>query len=512
MMERRHSTFCRVALPAMLVATMASPALARPIAGAALQGGAATIQAGTLVIRNATVVDGSGSPASGPMDIVIIGNRIERLVPLDPVSASRGVQRPAGDRTIDASGMYVLPGLIDMHAHVSDRAGSDEYQLQLYVASGVTAIRDVGSFETVELKKRQQAGELASPRLYVYPFWPRGEGAPRNAEEARRTVQEYKARGADGIKVWALYPDILVALADEANKIGLGTAAHLSQSGAAYANVEVAAKGRIRTIEHHYAQAEPSLERTVQDFPGDYNYNHEPDRFHHSPDPWLEADPAGLKHTIDVLLENGTVLDPTFVVYEPYRDLPRAMNLPYFVDYLSPGLRDYWKPRLGRHGGFFQNWTSTDEWKWAEMFRRWMRYVNEFKNRGGHVTTGSDAGNSFTLYGFASIREMELLQQAGFHPLEAIRSATLEGARALGENDLGWIRPGYRADLIVVEGNPAADLKVLYPHGKPVWDEQGNMSRRGGIRYTIIDGRVYDAKKILSELSRKLKSTPTSSP
>jgi len=466
----------------------------------------------TLVIRDAIVVDGSGSPPAGPMDIVIEGNRITRIVATDPVSIGRrgpGFKRPEGDRVIEADGMYVLPGLIDMHAHVSNRGGSYDYQLKLFVASGVTAVRDVGSFETVELEKRRLAGEIVSPRLYVYPFWPRGDDAPKTEEETRALVRSFKQRGAAGIKIGALYPNVLFPLADEANKIGLGTAAHLGQSGVAYSNAEIASKAGIRTIEHHYAQAEPSIHRTVQDFPGQYNYLHEPDRFHHSPDPYIEADPKGFEKTIDVLLENGTTLDPTFVVYEPYRDLPRARTMPFFAKYLSPALADYWRPRLGRHGGFFQDWTSKDEYKWSVMFRRWMDYVNEFKNRGGRVTTGTDSGNSFTLYGFSMVREMELLQQAGFHPLEVIRSATLNSAKTLGENQMGWLRPGYVADLVVVEGNPVDNLKILYAHGTPVWDEDGNESRRGGIRYTIIDGQVYDSKQILEDVADQVRGAAT---
>ncbi len=139
------------------------------------------------------------------------------------------------------------------------------------------------------------------------------------------------------------------------------------------------------------------------------------------------------------------------------------------------------------------------------MFRRWMAFVNEFKNRGGHVTTGSDSGNSYTLYGFSLVREMELLQHAGFHPLEVVRSATSEGARALGQSELGLLRPGYLADLIVVDGNPLANLQELYASGMPIWDEEGHMTRRGGIRYTVIDGHVYDAKAILADVARMVR-------
>jgi imidazolonepropionase-like amidohydrolase len=473
-------------------------------------------QAPTLVIRNAIVVDGSGSPAAGPKDIIIRGNRIVSIVSADPVSIARrgpGFERPTGDRVIDATGMYVLPGLIDMHAHIAaDESGSDEYQLSLYVASGVTSVRHVGGnfqtltapFHSVELERRRRAGEIVSPRIFSYPFWPSGAQAPTVEADVRALVRSFKERGADGIKLHSLYPDVMEPLMDEVRKVGLGTAAHLGQDGASYIDVEIASEDGIRTIEHHYAQAEPSLDRTVENFPGDYNYMHEPDRFHHSPDPWLEADPAKFSHTLDVLLENGTVLDPTFVVYEPFLDMIRARNLPYYRDYLSPFMRDYWTPRAGKHGSTF-DWTTYDEVKWAEMFRRWMAFVNEFKNRGGHVTTGSDSGNSYTLYGFSLVREMELLQHAGFHPLEVVRSATSEGARALGQSELGLLRPGYLADLIVVDGNPLANLQELYASGMPVWDEEGHMTRRGGIRYTIIDGHVYDAKAILADVARMVR-------
>ncbi len=100
---------------------------------------------------------------------------------------------------------------------------------------------------------------------------------------------------------------------------------------------------------------------------------------------------------------------------------------------------------------------------------------------------------------------MELLQHAGFHPLEVVRSATLEGARALGAKDLGWLRPGYLADLIVVDSNPLENLQTLYATGTPVWDAQGHMTRVGGIRYTIIDGHVYDAKEVLADVARMVR-------
>jgi imidazolonepropionase-like amidohydrolase len=130
-----------------------------------------------------------------------------------------------------------------------------------------------------------------------------------------------------------------------------------------------------------------------------------------------------------------------------------------------------------------------------------MTFVNEYKNRGGRVTAGSDNGFIFQLYGFGFIRELELLREAGFHPLEVIRSATLNGAQALGaEKDLGSVEPGKYADLVIIDANPLENLQVLYGTGAISVTEKNEVIRRGGVRYTVKDGIVYDAKKLLEDV------------
>jgi imidazolonepropionase-like amidohydrolase len=130
-----------------------------------------------------------------------------------------------------------------------------------------------------------------------------------------------------------------------------------------------------------------------------------------------------------------------------------------------------------------------------------MTFVNEFKNRGGRVTTGSDSGYIYKIYGFGYIRELELLQEAGFHPLEVIRAATLNGAEALGEDDqIGSIEPGKLADMVIVDANPLENLKVLYGTGAIKLDENNEVVRVGGVRYTIKDGIVFDAPKLLGDV------------
>lgn len=130
-----------------------------------------------------------------------------------------------------------------------------------------------------------------------------------------------------------------------------------------------------------------------------------------------------------------------------------------------------------------------------------MTFINEYKNRGGRVTTGSDSGFIFQLYGFAYIRELELLREAGFHPLEVIRAATLNGAEALGLDDsIGTIEVGKQADLVFIEENPLINLKALYGTGAIKLTADNEVVRVGGVQYTISNGVIYDAKQLLREV------------
>ena len=132
-----------------------------------------------------------------------------------------------------------------------------------------------------------------------------------------------------------------------------------------------------------------------------------------------------------------------------------------------------------------------------------MSFINVFKNRGGRVTVGTDAGFIYQLYGFSYVRELELLREAGFHPLEVVRSATLYGAQALGmEKDLGSVEPGKLADFVIIDSNPLENLQVLYGTGAIVLNEKNEVVRKGGVKYTIKDGIVYDAKKLLADVRK----------
>ena len=206
---------------------------------------------------------------------------------------------------------------------------------------------------------------------------------------------------------------------------------------------------------------------------------------------------------MDELLALDFTLDPTFNIYEASRDLMRARRAEWHEDYTLPGLWEFYQPSLKSHGSYWHFWGTSQEVAWKANYNLWMQFINEYKNKGGRVTTGSDSGFIFQLYGFAYIRELELMQEAGFHPLEVIRSATLMGAQALGqENNLGSIEVGKLADMIIVEENPLENFKVLYGTGAIKLTAENEVVRVGGVKYTIKDGIIYDAKKLLADVKK----------
>jgi cytosine/adenosine deaminase-related metal-dependent hydrolase len=456
-----------------------------------------------LVVRNAVVIDGNGTPASGPFDVVE-GDTIRELVPLDPVAVKSGTARrpAAGDAEIDAAGKYVMPGLINLHGHVQEERGGIpqplDYELKLWLASGITTVRDVGSNtrRTLALKQASAQGQAHAPRLFVYAVYAAG-GAPRTAEAARARVRELKAMGVDGLKMFAMDRDLMAAAWDEAKKQNLRIAHH---TAVAETNAWDDARYGTTSIEHWYGVPDAAITNGVQNFPPTYNYNDEVDRFRYAGHLWREADWDRLMKVFDALVEARVAWNPTLVIYEASRDLQRAQTQPWFADYLHPTLEAYFRPDPANHGSYFLGWTSTDEAHWKENYRIWMSALREFERRGGLIGAGEDAGFIYQMYGFGLIRELELHQEAGFHPLKVIQHATGNNARILGQEDrLGRVRAGYAADLLVVNGNPLENLKVLYPTGVDIVRD-GRQIHTGGIEWTIKDGRPYHGPTLLAEV------------
>jgi imidazolonepropionase-like amidohydrolase len=456
-----------------------------------------------LIIRNAIIIEGNGTPASGPKDIVIENGRIANIVALDPVAMGRRTaSRPQGDMEIDAAGKYVMPGLINAHAHVQEERGGIpqplDYELKMWLACGITTVRDVGSDTPKTLRLRQQsaAGEVAAPRIFVYPMF-NVPSTPQNADDARARIREYKAMGADGVKILGVYRDVMEALEDEAHKLGLRVAHH---TGVEETNAWDDIKFGTTSIEHWYGIPDAAIESGRQDFPASYNYNNETDRFRYAGRLWREANWDLLMKVFDGMVEAHVAWDPTLDIYEASRDLQRAQNQPWFREYLHPTLAKYFEPNPANHGSYFIGWTSTDETFWKENYRIEMAALQEFAKRGGLIGCGDDAGFIYQMYGFGLIRELELHQEAGFQPLVVIQQATANNAKILGEETrIGRVRIGYLADILVVNGNPLENLKVLYPGG---FDDlrDGKVVHNGGVEWTIKDGIPYHAPTLAAEV------------
>ena len=474
----------------------------------------------TLVIRGAMLIDGTGAPPRGPVDIVVEGNRIAAVrsagTPGLPLRANRGPQ--GVEHEVDATGMYVMPGFVDLHVHAggAPKNVEAEYAYKLWLAHGVTTVRGVplaGHSFTVSEKARSAKNDIAAPRIFNYQRPGAGwdGGAVDTPQKAREWVRWAKSNGIDGLKVGAQQPDIMAALMTEAKAANLGSTAHLDQGGVAQMNAIKAARLGLGTVTHFYGHFESLLkDYVVQPYPVAQNSSDEYMRFGQVARLWDKIHQPGgpeWKAYLEEHLKLGTTFDPTLTIYSAGRDVMRFRAAEWHDKYTLPSLMDFYTPSRSNHGAYWFDWTTEDEVAWRNFYQVWFRLMNDYKKMGGRVATGSDSGFIYQTYGFGYVNELEMLQEAGFHPLEVIQAATMNGAMTLFEPqakpiEFGIVRAGLLADMVIVDQNPLQNLKVLYGTGAVrLNDKTGKVEHVGGVKYTIKDGIVYDAKQLLAEVA-----------
>lgn len=478
-----------------------------------------------LVIRNAMVIPGHGGPPNGPYDILIEGNTITQMVPFDPVSAERrgASERLTGDRVIDAAGKYVMPGMIDLHMHLRTQPMEIEYVYYLKLAHGVTTVvpaPDRGLDSALVHQRLSAENRILAPR--TYPIWGWGRGFPReeaeNPAHAARIAKAMVAQGAHVISVGNVTwnQELFGAVCKAVWEAGGITTIHLPPSTTAVVNAVTAARLGVTMIEHHYGYAESSLPRSTQDFPRDYNFDNENHRFREAGRVWVEARNTSkdvlLGEVADSLVRYGVTMLPTRVVYEANRDILRAESLPWHEKYTHQALINWNLPNPAYHGSYHYEWTSDDEAAWTDAFRLWGDLIYEFNKRGGRVAYGTDDNYIWATPGFSNVRELQLLRETGMHTLEVLKAATLNSALTLRQPKLGLVRPGYLADLIIVDGNPAFNLRFLYSFGALTLDRAGQMIRTNGIVHTIKDGVVIENAKLMTEVERMVAKSKSGVP
>jgi imidazolonepropionase-like amidohydrolase len=473
----------------------------------------------TLVIRGVTVIDGTGAPPAGPMDVVVQGNRITAVRGAGtPGVAMRPNRGPQADFEIDGTGLYLMPGFVDVHVHAggAPKNAEAEYAYKLWLAHGVTTVRGVplaGHAITVSEKTRSAKNEIVAPRIFNYQRPGSGwdKGGIDSPDKAAAYVEWAAANGVDGLKLGAERPEIMRVLLESARSHGLGSTAHLQQGGVAQMNAIKAARLGLNTVTHFYGHFESLLkDYVVQPWPVDMNASDEQWRFGQVARLWdkiYEPGSPEWKAYLQEHLKLGTVFDPTFTIYSAGRHVMAFRNAEWHDKYTLPSLMDFYTPSRTSHGAYWYDWTTEDEIAWRNYYQVWFKLVNDYKKMGGRVTAGSDSGFIYQTYGFGFINELEMLQEAGFHPLEVIQAATMNGAITLAEPkhqapEFGMVRAGTLADMVIVDQNPLQNFKVLYGNGAVrLNDKTGKPERVGGVKYTIKDGIVYDAKQLLADVA-----------
>jgi imidazolonepropionase-like amidohydrolase len=433
------------------------------------------VQSPLIALEHVRVIDGTGAPAKTGQTIVISNGKIAAI------GDDGSVAVPAGANGIDFTGYSALPGLVGMHDHLFYPV-SDLYHdmplsfLRLYLALGVTTIRTTGSVEPyldLELKKAVDSGKFIGPKMNVTGPYLEGQGAftPQMHEltgpdDARRTVEYWISEGAGSFKAYnVLTRAELKAAIDTAHQHNIKLTGHLCSIG-----FREAAELGIDDLEH-------GLTVDTEFFPGK-----QPDV---CPNPNAAASAAAkldvngpeIQQTIKTLVEHHVAVTSTLPVFEQF--VPARPDEPQKVlDALSPdAIKAYQQNR--------KRIAERKDSPWLAMFPKEMQFERAFVKAGGTLLAGLDpTGIGGTIAGYGDQRELELLVEAGFSPLEAIKIYTLNGAQFLGLADhIGSLEAGKQADIVLVKGDPSTKISDIE-----------------NVELVFKDGVGWDSKKLIDSV------------
>lgn len=433
-----------IASKAMKVMTFDAASETRLVVLFVLLSGFASGQPQHVLVQGGTLIDGTGHPAQPDVQVLVSGNRIAKIGPVGSFPA------PAGTRTIDAGGKTVLPGFFDAHFHIAD----DVTLVPAFVARGITSARDPGAwmelFEPV--KKWQEANGIPAPRLFLCgphldgpgPAYPTDSVVILSPIEARLWVQRQVEAGATAIKVYFRLPvESIRATTEEAHRLGVPVTAHLEIVDPRYA-VEAGIDGIEHITSLGIALIPPmEAERYRQAILKDNNARRD-GRY----EMWARIDPESPKaiELARFLAKHGTFVDPNLAVFER-----------------QPGDE------------------AEDIETHVKGFRNMMTYVGVLHREGVPIVVGSHSNAPHAPRGLAYHREMELLVEAGMTPMEVLVAATRTGSQFFQrERDLGTIKEGKLADLVIIDGNPLEDIRTTR-----------------NVETVIVDGKLVDPAAVL---------------
>ena len=417
-----------------------------------------------IALTHVRVIDGTGAAAREDQTIVLSKGKIESVGDASAASVPKDAQ------VLDLHGYSVIPGLVGMHDHIVYPMGNGIFGEmafsfpRLYLAGGVTTIRTTGALEPytdLELKKQIDSGQMPGPKMHVTGPYLEGKGSwaiqmhqLSGPDDAARTVNFWLDQGVDNFKAYMFITRAeLSAAIQAAHKRGAKVTGHLCA-----VTFREAADLGIDDLEHgFFVDTEFASGKKPDECPG------------MGMDPVglakLDANSGPLHETIQYLVQHHVALTSTLPVFEMGSFTGRPTLQKRVLDALSPDARSALLDNRVRSSdaNLLRQRYGTDVSPWPAAFKKELEFEYAFSKAGGLLLAGLDpTGMGGVIAGFGDQREVELLVEAGFTPLEAIHIATYNGAQYLGELDrIGTIAPGKQADLVVIKGDPSTKIEDI---------------------------------------------------